>query len=79
MNNNSNNIVNTILQVMSNGQSPQQLITQMLQQNPQAQTLFNQMQQSGMSMKDFTIQYAKQNNINLQPILNMLSQKGIKF
>lgn len=79
MNNNTNNIVNTILQVMSSGQSPQQLITQMVQQNPQAQTLFNQMQQSGMSMKDFTIQYAKQNNINLQPILNMLSQKGIKM
>lgn len=77
--NNTNNIVNTILQVMSSGQSPEQLITQILQQNPQAQTLFNQMQQSGMSIKDFTIQYAKQNNINLPPILNMLSQKGIKF
>ena len=79
MNNNATNIVNTILQVMSNGQNPNDLITNMLKQNPQAQTLFNQMQQSGMSMKDFTIQYAKQNNINLQPILNMLSQKGIKI
>ena len=77
--NNTNNIVNTILQIMSNGQSPQQLITQTLQNNPQANALFNQMQQSGMSMKDFTIQYAKQNNINLQPILNMLSQKGFKL
>ena len=77
--NNTNNIVNTILQVMSNGQSPQQLITQTLQNNPQANALFNQMQQSGMSMKDFTLQYAKQNNINLQPILNMLSQKGFKL
>ena len=79
MNNNTNNIVNTILQVMSSGQSPQQLITQMVQQNPQAQTLFNQMQQSGMSMKDFTLQYAKQNNINLQPVLSQLNQRGIKL
>ena len=77
--NNTNNIVNTILNVMTNGQNPQQLIAQILQQNPQANVMFNQMKQSGMSMKDFTIQYAKQNNINLQPILNMLSQKGVNL
>lgn len=77
--NNTTNIVNTILQVMSNGQNPQELVAQVIKQNPQANAMFNQMQQSGMSMKDFTIQYAKQNNINLQPILNMLSQRGIKL
>ena len=74
-----NNIVNIILQLMTNGQSPQQIIQQMLQQNPQAQILMNQMQQSGMSMKDFTLQFARQNNINLQPTLNALYQKGIKL
>lgn len=74
-----NNIVNIILQLMTNGQNPQQVIQQMLQQNPQAQILMNQMQQSGMSMKDFTLQFARQNNINLQPTLNALSQKGIKL
>lgn len=75
----NNNVINSVLQMISNGQNPNQLIQQMISQNPQAQILFNQMQQSGMSAKDFTMQYAKQNNINLQPILNMLSQKGIKF
>jgi hypothetical protein len=64
---------------MSNGQNPNQIIQQMLNQNPQAQILFNQMNQSGMSPKEFTIQYAKQNNINIDAILNSLMQRGIKF
>lgn len=74
-----NNIANLIIQMMTNGQNPNQVVQQLVQQNPQAQVILNQMQQSGMSMKDFTLQYAKQNNINLQPILNILSQRGIKL
>ena len=73
------NIMQSILQMIGSGQNPNQLIQQMLSNNQQAQVLFNQMQQSGMSAKDFTMQYAKQNNINLQPILNALMQKGIKL
>lgn len=75
----NNNIINAILQLITNGQDPQQVIQQMISQNPQAQILFNQMKQSGMSAKDFTLQYARQNNINLQPILSALNQKGVKF
>ena len=74
-----NNILNFVLQAMGGGVNPQQTVQQLIAQNPQAQILFNQMQQSGMSMKDFTLQFAKQNNINLQPTLNALSQKGIKL
>ena len=74
-----NAIINNILQMLSINQNPNQIIQQMISQNPQAQILFNQMQQSGMSVKDFTLQYARQNNINIQPILNTLSQKGVKF
>lgn len=75
----NNNIINFILQTINGGVNPQQMIQNMIQQNPQAQVLFNQMQQSGMSMKDFTLQYAKQNNINLQPVLSQLNQRGIKL
>lgn len=75
----NNNIINFILQTINGGVNPQQTIQNMIQQNPQAQVLFNQMQQSGMSMKDFTLQYAKQNNINLQPVLSQLNQRGIKL
>ena len=72
-----NQLINNIMQMLN--YNPNQIIQQTLQRNPQAQILFNQMQQSGMSARDFTIQYAKQNNINLQPIINTLSQRGIKF
>ena len=63
-----NNIINMITQIMMNGQNPNQIVQQMLQQNPQAQVLFNQMQQSGMSPKDFVLQYAKQNNIDIKKV-----------
>ena len=75
----TNNIVNLILQMMTNGQNPNQVIEQLISKNPQAQALFTQMKQNNMSVKDFTLQYAKQNNINIEPILNTLSQRGIKL
>ena len=75
----NNNIANSVIQIITNGQNPNQVLQQMIQQNPQAQILFNQMQQSGMSIKDFTLQYARQNNINLEQMINVLSQRGIKF
>lgn len=75
----NNNIVNLIMQMMTNGQNPNQVVEEIISKNPQAQILFNQMKQSGMSTKDFTLQFAKQNNINIEPILNTLSQKGIKL
>ena len=68
-----NQLINNILQMMNC--NPNQLI----QQNPQAQILFNQMRQSGMSAKDFTLQYARQNNINIEAIINSLRQRGVKF
>ncbi len=75
----NNDIISFILQTMNSGVNPQQVIQQMLQQNPQAQVLMNQMQQSGLSMRDFTLQYAKQNNIDLQPIIQQLNKRGIKL
>lgn len=75
----NNSIAQQVLSIISNGQNPQQIIQNMISQNPQAQVLLNQMQQSGMSMRDFTLQYAKQNNINLQPTLDLLQQRGIKL
>jgi hypothetical protein len=37
------------------------------------------MQQSGMNPKDFVLQFAKQNNIDLSPIISQLNQRGIKL
>lgn len=74
-----NNIINFVLQAMSGNANPNQVIQQMLQQNPQAQPFINQMQQSGMNPKDFVLQFARQNNIDLSPIISQLNQRGIKL
>lgn len=73
------NPMNVLMQLMSMGQNPEQITNQILSQNPQIKVAFNQMQQSGMSTQQYVMQYAKQNNIDIQPLLNMLNQKGIKL
>ena len=75
----NNNVLNTINQFLLSGQNPQQIVNNMIMQNPQYKMLFNQVQSSGLSMKDFVMQYAKQNNIDIQPILNALNQRGYKL
>ena len=67
------------------------LLLQILQSNPQFNSMINQQKQTGLSMEQSVRQYAKDNNIDLQPISNnpqqfinnmmlrMLSQRGIKF
>ena len=67
---------NPIIQMLMSGSNPQQIIQNMVQNNPQARAMLNQMKNSGMSNEDFVMQYAKQNNINIQPLINMMSQYG---
>lgn len=74
MNNNFN-----IMQMLMTGQNPQMIMQQIVNSNPQAQVILNQMQQSGMSPQQYVMQLAKQNNINLNPMLNMLRQRGFKL
>lgn len=75
----NNNLMSVVLQMLGNGQNPNQIIQNAISQNPQVNAIFNQMQSSGMSMKDFTLQFAKQNNVNLQPIIAMLNHRGYKL
>lgn len=80
MNNNfigNNN--NNIFQMLMSGMNPNQIMQNIVTQNPQAQVILNQMQQSGMSPQQYVMQLAKQNNININPMLNMLRQKGFKL
>ena len=68
------------LQIFSNflnmGNNPQQIAQMIISQNPNLQAVLNHMQQSGMNPIQFAIQYAKQNNINIneQYITNMYQQ-----
>jgi hypothetical protein len=68
-----------MMQMVMGGQNPEFIMNQMLQQNPQLQVIMNQARQSGMSPRDYTLQYARQNNINIQPLVNMFAQRGIKL
>lgn len=75
----NNNVLNVFNQLISGGNNPQQIVQTILMQNPQYQMIFNQIQSSGLSMKDYVMQYARQNNINIQPMINILNQKGYKL
>lgn len=68
-----------VMQMLMSGQNPQQLANQLVQSNPQMNAIANQMKNSGMSSVEFLQQYAKQNGQNIQPMLNMLSQRGINL
>jgi hypothetical protein len=67
-----------IMQALSGG-NIQQSVQQMAQQNPQYAAMLNQMKSSGMTPQNFVLQYAKQSGVDIQPLLNMLRQRGAKF
>ena len=74
-----NNIdMNSLMTLITMGNNPEQMVQNMVKNNPNANAVIQQVKQSGMSMKDFTINYAKKNGIDIQPLINMMSQKGIK-
>lgn len=68
-----------ILQMLMQSKNPQQMFQNMIQNNPKANAIIKQMQSSGMSAEQFTRQYAKQNNIDIDQIVNDFKSKGIKF
>ena len=72
------NPMQVLMQMMSGG-NPQQMLQNMLQQNPQFNAILNQQKQSGLSMEQYARQYAKQNNINIDQMINSLKQRGMKF
>lgn len=75
----NNNPMQLLGQMISRGMNPQQIMQQMVMSNPQSNFFLNQVKQSGLSMKDYTLQFAKQRNIDINPIIQMMSQFGIKL
>ena len=51
---------------------------QIINSNPQFKAILNQAQQSG-SVKDYVLQYAKQNGIDVSQFLDLAKQRGLKF
>ena len=76
---NNNNGMNFLMNMLSAGNNPEQFIKNIISQNPQLNAVYTQAQQSGMPMKDFVMQYAKQNNMNIQPFVDAISKRGIKL
>lgn len=77
--NNSQNVIEMMMNIISSNKNPDVFFNNLAQQNPQVRALLNQKRQSGMSWQDMVNQIARQNNINLTPIIQGLSQKGIKL
>lgn len=69
-----------IMQLMKGGGNPQQIIQQMLNNNPQAQQTFRQLQNMAgdMNPRDFAIQLAKQNGMTEQQLMDFAKRFGVK-
>lgn len=74
----NNNFMAMLMQMISGNMNPQQILQNMMNQNPQARAMMNQIQQSGMSPQEYLNQYAKQNNIDLDnnPLVQTLKKQG---
>ena len=72
------NPMQVLMQMLSSGGNLQQIVQNVARQNPQFNALLNQQKQSGMSMEQFVRQYAKQNNVDINPMVNMLRKNGMK-
>lgn len=73
------NPMQMVMQMLMSGNNPQQLANQLVQSNPQMNAIANQMRQSGMQPMEFLQNYARQNGKDIQPLLNMLSKRGINL
>lgn len=76
---NNNNHMQQMLQMLSMSNNPNQVVQILAQQNPNVQAILNQMQQSGMTPQQFAMQYARQNNIDINQVANAFRKMGGKF
>ena len=69
-----------IMQLMKGGSNPQQIMQQMLTNNPQAQQTFRQLQNMAgdMNPRDFAVQLAKQNGMSEQQLMDFAKKFGVK-
>lgn len=80
MNNQNNNYMNNLMQLMSMGGNPQQIIQNAIASNPQLQQAFSQIGSKNLSTKDIVLQIAQKRGIDLNPMIQYLQQtKGIKM
>lgn len=76
------NFVDMVSQVIKMGNNPRQFIQAQMQSNPQFAQQFGNLQKvmrgSGMSSKQFAIQFCKQNGIPEEQVMQVAQMLGIK-
>lgn len=75
----NNNFLGAMQSFIKMGNNPQMIAQNLIKQNPQFNALYNQMMSSGMSCKDFVIQYCKQQNIDIKQVEQIAQNLGIKI
>lgn len=72
--------VGAILQAINGGMNPQTMVQQVMQSNPQAVQMVQEMQRNsgGRSPKDVAMDYCRNNGISEQDVMRLASQLGIK-
>ena len=79
-NGNMNNpFMNNLMQLMSMGQNPQQIIQNVIASNPQLQQTFSQISNKNLSTKDIVLQIAQKRGIDLNPMISFMQQRGMKL
>ena len=73
-----NNSMNNLIQLLSMGQNPQQIIQNAIARNPQLQQVFSQIGSNGVTAKSLVMQIAQQRGIDINPMFQMLQQRGFK-
>lgn len=73
-----NNNLMMLMQMLQGGKNPEVLVQNMIKSNPQLNGIVQQAQKSG-DVKKFVMQYAKQRNIDIGPLMDMVNNRGIKM
>lgn len=74
-----NNPIQVLTQLLQMGNNPSSIIQSVISQNPQMNFILNQMRTSGLSPQQYVTQIARQQNIDIQPLINVLNQRGIRL
>lgn len=75
---NNNSYMNNLMQLLNMGVNPQQIVQNAIARNPQLQQTFSQIQGGNISTRDLVLQIAQQRGIDINPMIQMLQQRGFK-
>lgn len=73
------NPMQMVMQLMASGQKPEQVLQEMMMQNPNAQGMLNQIRNSGMNPKQFVEQLARQQGVDLNQLYQFAQKNGIRL